>query len=181
MNEPKSRPFKSLGTHLKYLREQLNETLAEVSGAVEIDSKTLERIESGAECPAEDILMLLINHFNMQDHEAVRLWELAGYEKTKDGWSRVDNDDITNAKQVVMLLALDMRTMYTDGVDVNANPAGVTLSFTQAGANGERSPVAKVGMSTEQAENVSRLLERALLHIKYGGGPKGLPSVSDNT
>lgn len=181
MNESMSRPFKNLGTHLKYLREQLNETLAEVSGAVEIDSKTLERIESGAERPAEDILMLLITHFNMQDHEAVRLWELAGYEKTKDGWSKPETDDWAGAKQVVMLLALDVRTMYTDGVDVNAGPAGVTLSFTQTGANGERMSVARVGMSAEQAENVSRLLQRALLHIKYGGGPKGLPSASDNT
>jgi len=38
-------PFKTLGSHLKYLREQSSESLAEVSGAVEIDESMLEDIE----------------------------------------------------------------------------------------------------------------------------------------
>ncbi|HVS58631.1 MAG TPA: helix-turn-helix transcriptional regulator [Candidatus Saccharimonadales bacterium] len=177
MNEPTSQPYKSLGTHLKYLREQLHESLDEVSGAVEIDADRLERIEHGQERPSEDILMLLINHFNMQDHEAVQLWELAGYDGAQDKL-RMGDDIPANAKQIVMLLAMDARTMYTDGVDVNATPSGVTLSFTQASGTGERMPVARVGMSLEQAENVSRLLQRALLHVKYGG-PKGLPPAAD--
>jgi transcriptional regulator with XRE-family HTH domain len=58
-------PFKTLGTHLKYLRERGAETLAEVSGAVEINEDILERIEQGSERPSEEILMLLISHFNM--------------------------------------------------------------------------------------------------------------------
>ncbi len=74
-------PFKTLGTHLKYLREHSSESLAEVSGAVEINEDIMERIEQGVERPSEEILMLLISHFNMQDNEAVQLWELAGYDK----------------------------------------------------------------------------------------------------
>jgi hypothetical protein len=64
MNEPKPQnsgantPFKMLGSHLKYLREQLQESLMEVSGAVEIETETLYRIEQGVERPTEDILLL---------------------------------------------------------------------------------------------------------------------------
>src|SRR5438309_12010771 len=86
MNEPQgaNAPFKTLGTHLKYLREQSNESLAEVSGAVEIAEDALMRIEDGQERPEEDILLLLINHFAMPDQEAVQLWELAGYDGTPE-------------------------------------------------------------------------------------------------
>jgi len=84
-------PFKTLGTHLKYLREQVRESLAEVSGAVEIDVNVLERIEQGFERPSEDILLLLISHFAMPDQEAVQLWELAGYDGDVSGKFHLDD------------------------------------------------------------------------------------------
>ena len=74
MQEPKRQtPFRTLGSHLKDLRESRRKSLDEVSGAIEIDTDTLERIEIGEERPSEDLLMLLINYFDLQDHEAVKL------------------------------------------------------------------------------------------------------------
>lgn len=170
-------PFKTLGTHLKYLREQGRESLAEVSGAVEIDVKVLERIEQGIERPSEDILMLLISHFAMPDQEAVQLWELAGYDGDASGKFHSD-DPIMNGKPVVMVIGLDMRTMYSDGLDITINPAGLTLNFTQAAANNHRMPVGRIGMSTEQAEQVIKTLQMALLKVRYGDGPQALPPTS---
>ena len=172
-------PFKTLGTHLKYLREQQQESLAEVSGAVEIDVDALERIEQGVERPAEDILLLLISHFDMQDQEAVQLWELAGYDGDKAGrWQ--SNDVPINGKSVVMIIGLDMRTMYSDGLDVNVSPAGLTLTFTQAAVNNQRMPVGRIGMSVEQAEHVLQTIQEAIVKAKYGGGPQGLPPGSSD-
>jgi transcriptional regulator with XRE-family HTH domain len=173
MNEQHT-PFTTLGKHLKYVREQLNRTIAEVSGAVEIDDKTLERIESGAERPPEDILMLLISHLEVQDQEAVQLWELAGYDGEVPDQFRPNLDIQPGGKATVMLLALDMRTMYSDGFEVATTPAGLTLNFTQAAADNATTPVAKVGMSFDQAERVLKDLENALLRAKYQRGPKGL-------
>ena len=51
-NTPQQKPYQTLGKHLRYLREQHSESLAEVSGAVEIDEKLIERIEAGHERPA---------------------------------------------------------------------------------------------------------------------------------
>jgi len=48
------------------LRENHRESAAEVSGAVEIDEKSLRRIEAGTERPSEDILLLLISHFALK-------------------------------------------------------------------------------------------------------------------
>lgn len=177
-----SPPYKTLGSHLKYLREHSSETLAEVSGAVEITEDILERIEEGLERPSEDILMLLISHFDMQDTEAVQLWELAGYDRRNNpdiGGGSIQ-DDIQAGRPVVMLLALDVRTQYTDGIDIALSNAGVVMSFTQAGSHGQSQPVARVGMSIEQAEAVSAALQHALLQARYRG-PKGLPAPgSDN-
>jgi transcriptional regulator with XRE-family HTH domain len=168
-------PFKTLGTRLKYLRERSKESLAEVSGAVEIDTDNLERIEQGIERPSEEILMLLMSHFNMQDSEAVQVWELAGYDRRLGPDITIPDDLLSSGKPVVMLLAVDVRTQYTDGVDITADGAGVTLAFTQAAGHGVTQPVARVGMSLEQAEAVSQALQHALLHVRFSRN-KGLPA-----
>jgi hypothetical protein len=160
-------PFKPLGSHLRYLREQTEESVAEVSGAVEIDIDELERFEQGLERPSEDILMLLINHFNIQDNEAVQLWEMAGYEDTKHTFGL--NADMLG-KPMMVLMAMDMRTMYSDGIQINAGKHGVTMNFTHG-----KQPVSRVGMSREQAHVVLQALQTALLKSQYLDGPRLLP------
>lgn len=171
-------PYVTLGNHLKYVREQSNQSLAEVSDAVEIDEEHLARIEAGLERPSEDILMLLISYFDVQDREAVQLWELAEYNSGLPDMfkARSDHDAIHLAgKPMVMLMAVDVRTMYSDGLEVTVNPAGVTLNFTQTVNQSQQAPVARVGMSHQQTEQVIRALEQAMLRAKYLGGNKLLP------
>lgn len=175
MSEPQQTPFMTLGKHLKYVREQSKQTLAEVSGAVEIEATALERIEAGSERPHEDILMLLISYFNIQDQEAVQLWELAGYDGEVPDKLRSVEEVRVNDKAMVMLLAIDVRTMYSDGLDIDATDTGVTLCFTQASAKQTKTPVARLGMSFEQAERVVHQLQQALLQRRYNHGPKRLP------
>ncbi len=174
MNEQHA-PFISLGNHLKYVREQSHQSLAEVSGAVEIDEGSLERIEAGKERPAEDILLLLISHFGVHDREAVQLWELAAYDNDVPEQIKIDTDAQLIGKPAVMVLAMDMRTMYSDGLEVTSNNAGLTLNFTQMITPTQASSVAKVGMSYDQAQEVLRTLQRALLQARYDGGPKRVP------
>lgn len=163
-------PFKTLGNRLKYLRERSKESLAEVSGAVEIDEDSLDRIEQGIERPSEEILMLLMSHFNMHENEAVQVWELAGYDRRLGPETSVNPEELLNSgKPVVMLLAIDVRTQYSDSVDITADAAGVTMCFAQQTGQGSTQPVAKVGMSLEQADAVKQALEHALLHAKYQG------------
>lgn len=162
------KPYTTLGNHLKYVRQQAQQTLAEVSGAVEIDEKYLERIEAGLERPAEDILLLLISYFGVKDREAVQLWESADYD------SSIPDEIKPDDKSVVMVVAVDMRTIYTDGANITVNPGGVTLEFTQGQSNAQN-PIARVGMSHYQAEQVLKALQTALLHAKYGSQTKLLP------
>lgn len=176
-------PFTTLGKHLKYVREQSKQSLVEVAGSVEIDPQTLERIEAGEERPAEDILLLLISHFNVQDHEAVQLWELADYDKEAPEQLRPDLDLPLSGgqKPVVMLLGIDLRTMYSDGLDIAVTPGGLTLSFTQSTGQGQANPIARVGMGHDQAEAVLVALQQAILQARYMRGPKGLPPPTDET
>ncbi|MCA9324941.1 helix-turn-helix transcriptional regulator [Candidatus Saccharibacteria bacterium] len=158
-------PYEVLGTHLRYVREQKNETVAEASGAVEIDPEALERIEAGTERPSEDILMLLINHFDVQDQEAVQLWESAGYERSDNRQQR-PLQDLTD-KAALVVLAMDSRTVYSDGLVIDANASGLVLNFTQGeAAKGQQIPVAKVGMSYDQAQEVIKTLQHAVLYGK---------------
>jgi len=171
-------PFIGLGNHLKYVREQLHQSLAEVSGAVEIDETKLAKIEAGEERPSEDILLLLISHFGVQDQEAVQLWQLADYDHAPDQL-KADADAVLGGKPTVMILAMDMRTQYSDGVEIVSNQAGVTLNFTQQSGPNQANSVARVGMSHDQAELLLKTLQTVLLQHRYQSGPKQLPPASD--
>jgi transcriptional regulator with XRE-family HTH domain len=179
MSQPR-RPFASLGSHLRTVREQSKRSLAEVSGAVEIDQQELELIEAGRQRPDEEVMLLLISYFDVQDQEALHLWELADYDSELNDHLQFDQPETETSasftsKPMVMLLAVDVRTLYSDGLDVKIDPAGVTLQFTQAVANQPQPiPVARLGMSHAQAELVMKTLQRALLQAKFGGA-KRLP------
>lgn len=190
MNRPQ-RPFASLGKHLKNVREQSKRSLAEVSGAIEIDEQSLKQIETGLKRPEEDVMLLLISYFNVQDQEALHLWELAEYDSDlTDHLQFVDpsNDPeiSTMTKPVIMMLAMDIRTMYSDGIEIHSNKAGLTLNFTQTSAqnpknaNAQDISVARVGISYNQAEEVLKSLQRALLQAKYVGDTKLLPPSTKN-
>lgn len=162
MSEKKQeQPFKKLGDRLKTIRQKLHESVAEVSGAVEIDELMLQRIEQGMERPSEDILMLLISHFGMQDDEAAGLWQLAGYDQPKGDERHSDN---SNDKATILVMAVDPRVIYSDGVQVDANKNGVVISFSQNNGSQGTLTTAKVGMSREQASAVIHALQQALEH-----------------
>lgn len=155
-------PYKLLGNRLKRLRETLQETPAEVSGAVEIDITQLAAIEQGTQRPSEDILMLLISHFGIKDEDATKLWDLANYDKP--GLTEAGTlTDMELSKQPVMILPIEARIVYTDMVHVMVNNYGVVMNFMQgAGPNGQPLAVARVGMSKDHARSVMELLQETL-------------------
>lgn len=156
-------PFRLLGVELKALRQRLSESLLEVSGAIEIDINRLERIESGIERPSEDILMLLISHFGMQDDEAVDLWQLAGYDRLNKKES-IDED--LKQRSVVLMMTLDTRILYSDYVNLTAGKNGIVLDFSQNNIEfGNPSfPVARIGMSYDQARELMLVLHQSILN-----------------
>ncbi|HSX07363.1 MAG TPA: helix-turn-helix domain-containing protein [Candidatus Saccharimonadales bacterium] len=166
-------PFQSLGSRLKTIRQKLQESVADVSGAIEIDEEKLQRIEQGKERPSEDILLLLISHFGMREDEAANLWLLAGYDRpqSQDGAS---NDD-SGGRPTIMLMGIDPRTMYSDSVQISVNPAGVTIGFSQSGPSSQPLAISRIGMSRDQAHNLLRVLGQALDQYDNPPAPKGLP------
>jgi len=87
-------PYRSFGEVLKKLRADSLRTAAEVSGAVEIEEQQLRSFESGDMRPDQDILMLLISHFGLQDEQASELWKLAGYSGQPTVERVFMNDDV---------------------------------------------------------------------------------------
>lgn len=168
-------PFITLGKHLKYVREESRESLMEVSGAVEIDVETLERIEAGQERPEEDVLMLLLNHFGVRDQEAMQLWELAGYEGDTPDQLKPVVELPPYGKPLIMVLSPDTRAHYSDGIDIVVTRSGVTMNFTQEASADRKITVARVGMSHEQVLGVYQKLQIALLKSQQAGNRKQLP------
>ena len=161
MDKPKSEtPFKPLGKQLKELRTQANESLAEASGAVEIDVRVLASYELGQSRPSEDVLMLLLSHFGVRDEQAVKLWEIAGYAMAKIPAVHIMSDTANQAGVTQVL--------FTDIVDVMVNTYGVVMNFMQnTGPTSQPETVAKVGMSREHARSVLQILQATLYQTEH--------------
>lgn len=159
MNELNQTPYRPLGKHLKNLRARANESLAETSGAVEIDVRQLADFELGKARPSEDVLLLLISHLGAKDDEAVRLWEMAGYGIDKIPVSQMGSS-------VASPTAGDNRILFTDVVDVLVNNYGVVMNFMQSGVGGAPQPIARVGMSHEHAKSILQILQTTIAQFE---------------
>jgi transcriptional regulator with XRE-family HTH domain len=167
-------PYKRLGSHLKRRRQKLQASLAEVSGAVEVELETLTAIEAGSRRPTEDILLLLISYFSIKEEEANALWKLAGYDVPE----AANESDTALGPQQVMVLPVDARVVYTDMAHVATTPYGITINFMQSsGLDGRPLAVSRVGMSREHALKVLGLLQKALIEDT----PKLLPAPENTS
>lgn len=167
MNEPAKPtfPYRRLGLALKLMREQHRESIAEVSGAVEIDITDLSKIELGHMRPSEAVLSLLISHFETKEDDADKLWDLAGYSRkaTVNTTFGTVEEELSTVPTLLVSLPLDNRVLYTDVVHVVVNNHGVVMNFMQGqGNNGQPTTVARVGMSRDHAKSVLNLLQRTL-------------------
>jgi len=72
---------------------------------------------------------------------------------------------------MVMIMAVDPRIIYSDGVQINANQNGVVLNFSQGSGTPQAMTTARIGMSREQAYAMLRVLNQAL----EGSRPRQLP------
>ncbi len=156
-----------MGSQLKLLRARAKESIAEVSGAVEIDEKQLASYELGQNRPSEDVLLLLISHFGAKDNEAVEIWEMAGYgiDKSAASLQPAEHDHAQAPEKI----------LFTDIVDVTVNNYGVVMNFMQgAGPNIKPSTVARVGMSREHAKSVLQILQITLEQTEKNS--KSLPN-----
>lgn len=165
MRQQNTQPFSVFGQALKELRLTQKKSYAEVSGAVEISEQKLQDYEAGKSRPSEDILMLLIQHFQLKDSQASELWRLAGYEKFQDEARFYMNDDLGEVKESRTLFvdAEDAKIVYTDMVQIMVNNYGVIMNFMQgAGSQSQPLAVSRVGMSKEHARSILELLKTTL-------------------
>jgi len=128
------------------------------------------------EKPEEELLEQLINHYQMEDNDALRLWTLAGY--NTDDLLVEDIDPLVPANtppSVIMLMTLEQRTLYSDSLDIHFDENGLILNFKQIAGQKQPISLAKLGMSYSQAEKVLATLQKVMLKHKYLSGPKALP------
>jgi transcriptional regulator with XRE-family HTH domain len=175
------RPYRSFGEVLKKLRANALKTSAEVSGAVEIEESRLKLFEEGQQRPDEDVLMLLIQHFDLEDEQASELWKLAGYSGKPDEEAFFVNDDQGNPQQVTVGVSpQDARIVYTDMIQVMVNNYGVIVNFMQgAGPGNQPLAVSRVGMSKEHAKSVIEVLQKTLDQAE-NPAPKQPKQISAN-
>jgi transcriptional regulator with XRE-family HTH domain len=146
----------NFGTLLRRIREQAKESVDDVSGAVEVDVKLLSEIEAGKQNPSEDLVLLLISHFQMTDEEALKMWDLAGY---KEPNSQKNMPII----QTAYINPSDAKIIYTDMVHINANKYGVVMDFLQGlDASSQSVAISRIGMSREHAISLLKILQKTL-------------------
>jgi transcriptional regulator with XRE-family HTH domain len=183
MSNKSSQPFTELGLKLKKLRESHAKSQAEVSGAVEIDQSKLQEYETGKIRPSQDILQLIIQHFDLKGHDAKELWKLAGYDELTDDDQYLSNEEEGLITKTVMVTQYDARIVYTDMVQVAVNDFGVIINFLQgAGPSNQPLAVSRIGMSKEHAKSVLNVLQKTLeqADANHSNSRKQLPSSTQD-
>lgn len=177
-----SRPYRMLGGQLRLFRESRSESLAEASGAIEIEMEQMQKFERGEVRPSEELLLLFISHFKIEDKDASILWKLAGYEDLNDDLSSSNFGNIgEQIKQVALLMPSESKIVYTDMVHVMANNYGVVINFMQTnGPTNQNMAVARVGMSREHAQSIVELLQQTLNQANESEKPRLLPKPPTN-
>jgi transcriptional regulator with XRE-family HTH domain len=174
-----NQPFLGLGTALRELRVKYRKTPVEVSGAIEVEVDRLLDYEAGKHRPSEDILLLLIQHFDLEDIEAKKLWQLAGYKTSFDGEFIFDNDEAEPDSQLAKTVVVsphDIRIVYTDMVQVTVNNYGVVMNFLQSsGVGNQPLAVSRIGMSKEHAKSIVEVLVKTLEQADEKNGQKQPP------
>lgn len=165
-------PFKHFGIKIKELRLRAKESIVDVCGAVEADENIIKELEAGKSRPSEELLFLLISHFALKEDDALKLWELAGYEQQGTGLSSLANDLDGNV-QKAYVSAGDVRILYTDMVHIKANNHGVVLNFLQSlGPDNHNMAVARIGMSQEHAKTMLKVLQQTIKATNPKKSPK---------
>lgn len=183
MGKNQHEPYEALGSRLKFLREQWQQSVSEVSGTLEIDEKTLRAIEAGKTIPSESMLDMFISHFLLTDDQAEDLRGLVQQyqDQAVEGISHNLEDMLM--KQIVMCLPGDSRIVYTDSMQATVNKNGVVLQFMQ-GANNPNGQqpgiVSRLGMSRDHAEKMIEVLRATLdQHNRSQSGSSLPPSKKD--
>lgn len=168
-NNPSAKPYQQLGQRLRRIRESQHQTIEDVANSIEVDNNLLIRIEDGSLRPDEEIMDLLVSHYNIQDQLVDQLYELAGYsfDQNEDVLNETLSSALGLSKQIMLFFnPLESRVIYTDGFHIDYNYHGAQLVFTQSSAKGYNT-VSQLGMSYEMLENVSKTIALAMLYRKY--------------
>ncbi len=177
MSKSPEYPYQDLGQKLKAARVQLKRSVAEASGAIEVNEDMLRSIELGRKRPAEDTLMVLISYLQLKEEEASQIWDMAGYEEKETETTTVDL-----TQPIAMVMPGDLRVVYTDMVHVMVNDFGVVMNFLQGvGPNNQPLAIARVGMSKEHARSVLDILDKSLKQSDQASKPKMLKSTKKDT
>lgn len=172
--QKRQNPYQKLGEKLQRIRKNSRETLPEVSGAVELESDIVESYEKGETRPSEDVLDLLIRHFDLEDKDAEELWDLAGYSN-----SELHASGDTPGAPGLIVIPMDNRIVYTDTANVSINNYGVVMNFMQNGTNNQQVSIARVGMSMEHAKSVLDVLAKTIAQAESNRKPKQLPDKTE--
>lgn len=176
-------PYETLGKELRRLRAKSNESVIEVSGAVEIDIEQLSNFENGLDRPSREILSLLMSHFRVNDDDYSKILRLAGYNSNPndDTFNSYQEEPITQSSQV-FVMPIDARIVYTDLVNIAINNHGVIVNFMQSsGINNQPLAVSRVGMSKEHAKSLLEVLKTTLEQSEQPKEIKQLPTSVTKT
>ncbi len=171
-----NQPYKNFGERVKFLREQWQQTISEMSYALEISENSLISIEEGKELPEPETFELIVSHFLLTDDQAEDLRSLAYIDQPKHSGKLPTLLDESMIKQLLVMTTIENRIAYTDGMHANVNDHGVILHFTQNNP-GSKSPVtvSKIGMSHEHARKIIEVLEKTITEYEKNKLPKQLP------
>lgn len=155
--------YSELGQVIRSHRLAADKSIEDLSGAIEVEPKFITDLEKGETKPPQDILLLIINHLDIEETDANKLWQLAGYNNQIADDQNDYKPETTKDTTLTISLPDSLPVLYTDMVNVVSNKYGVVFNFVQGvGPKGQPTVVSRVGMSHEHAKSILEVLQKTL-------------------
>lgn len=173
-----------LGKKLKKLRTTQEKSLTEVAEALSIDRTYISKIESGQRKPSLQILNSLINFYKISSYSEFNEYlSLAAYPSIatainshvgiptssigKEGNLMENNLPLSQQQGLQVNMPNGLQVLYTDSIFVTASAYGLVFDVAQSvGPTPNQTVVARLGMSLEHAEALSKVLVDKILEAK---------------
>ncbi len=153
--------LKDFGQKLKTYRQQAGMQLEDMAAAIESDPTTVAKMESGEQEVDEEVLTLLTSLFKLDEEQSLELWQMALSEDQIIKLEGSENMQDDNKEQEIKVnLPADVKVLYTDMIQIQTSPYGITLHFMQSAPGNNAQVVSRVGMSREHAQSLVDMLAK---------------------
>lgn len=169
-----SKIYQDFGRKIQLYRTDKGENVTETAKTLDLNRTYLSKVENGHIKPSKRLIDKMGSYYGLNDKQIEELYKLAGHggkqniiTETQDKEVKIMDQTPQGTPQeegaVEVSVPVDMPVLYSNAVFVTTDDYGVILDFAaRLGSTGKHNVISRIGMSTQHAEVLLKVLKNNL-------------------